>query len=169
MVEFLNHLLELPFWSKLADLHGLLAMLSLILFGASLVLYFMADKAEAAFKLLKKTVAMLFIDLLLLDIAGLLVYIPYRAPGGPRSILKGSEATDWLHSVVFEHKEFLAFAPMILVFAAFMVLMSLNGQTFKDKSNKDLKHAVIGALVISLIFVLVVAAEAVLVTKAAPI
>lgn len=161
-------LFNLPFWEKFADFHGLLSMLSLILFGAAIVLYFVVKKGNNFYTWLKNILLLLFINLLLLDIAGLTVYVPYRAEEGPRTFLKSSESTAWLHSVIFEHKEFLAFAPPLIILTVFLVTKTLRAN-FRDESNSKLSKSVIFGLIISLIFVLIVAAEAVLVTKAAPV
>src|SRR3990167_7878133 len=106
MIELITGLSKLTFWSKLADFHGTLAMISLILFGAGIVLYFFSD------------------------------------------------------NISFEHKEFLAFAPPILILIAF-IIVSQMGTKLGDSSNKYLRLSVITALILSLIFVLVVAGEAV--------
>lgn len=168
MAELIQGLSKLTFWSWLADFHGALAMLSLILFGAGIVLYFLSDKIEDALRWLKITLLALFADLVLLDIFGLTIYIPYRAEGGPRTILKGSEDLAWLHNIIFEHKEFLAFAPPILILAALVIVSQMGGK-FNESQNKYLRLSVITSLILSLIFVLVVAGEAVLVTKTAPV
>lgn len=168
MEELITNINVLPFWSKFADLHGFFAMLSLILFGASLVLFFLHNDAGNTTGILKRVLLALFINISILDTLGLLVYIPYRDEGGPRTLLKSSEATSWLHTIVFEHKEFLAFAPVVLLFAAYYVVAQL-GPSVNDKKNSYLKKSVLVALILSLLFVLTVAAEAVLVTKVAPI
>ena len=167
-MEVFVKLLEMTFWEKLANFHGSLAMLSLILFGAAIVLYFVVRKSGNFINFLKGVLLLLFVNLSLLDIFGLTIYMPYRAAGGPRSILKASESTAWLHNVVFEHKEFLAFAPPILILVAFLITVAL-ARNFNDEKFSRLRKGVIFSLVTSLIFVLIVAAEAVLVTKAAPV
>lgn len=168
MAELVTGLSKLTFWSWIADSHGTLAMFSLVLFGAGIVLYLLSDKIGLAMRWLKITLLLLFADLVLLDIFGLTIYIPYRAEGGPRTILKGSEDLSWLHNVIFEHKEFLAFAPPILVFIALMIVYQM-GDKFGDPRNHYLRLSVITALILSLVFVLIVAGEAVLVTKTVPI
>lgn len=168
MAELIDGLSKLTFWSKFANLHGTLAMLSLILFGAGIVLYFLSDKIDLAIRWLKVVLLALFVDLVLLDILGLTIYIPYRAEGGPRTILKASQGLAWLHNIIFEHKEFLAFAPPILILIA-LVIVSQMGTKFSDSKNMYLRLSVILSLILALIFVLVVAGEAVLVTKTVPI
>lgn len=167
-METVVNLLNLPFWSKFADIHGFLAMLSLVLFGAGIVLYFAVKKNIEFVSWLKAVLIVLFADLVLLDIFGLTVYIPYRTEGGPRSILKASEATAWLHGVVFEHKEFLAFAPPLIILVAFIITRML-GKNFNNENVAFLRRSVIFSLVVALIFVLLVAAEGVIVTKVAPV
>jgi len=168
-VEVFFHIAAIPFWSKLANFHGLLAMLSLILFGSAIVLFFLSDKFVLVIKWLKISLTALFVNLALLDIAGLVIYTEYRAPGGPRSILKSLTETSWLHDIVFEHKEFLAFAPPVLIFCAAFIVLSL-GNSFQDQVKfRWLRTTVITSIILSLIFVLVVAGEAVLVAKVAPL
>lgn len=167
-MEFFFNILAMPFWSKFTNFHGFLAMVSLFLFGISFILYFQIEKAAFAISWLKNSLLILFFDLLLLDIAGLSIYAPYRAKGGPRSLLLGSEDTAWLHQIIFEHKEFLAFAPPILIITAFLVIKAL-GNNIKDKENMYLKRAVFVLIISALLIVLTVAAEAVLVAKAAPL
>lgn len=168
-MELFIHLLQMPFWSKLANIHGLLAMAAIFLFGVCFVLYFLTDKIIIATLWLKNSLLILFVDLILLDIAGLSIYVPYRATGGPRSLLLSGEATAWIHKIVFEHKEFLAFAPPILIFAAFSIVKSLD----KDFGNKEkylwLRKSSLAAIILALIYVFIVAGEAVLVTKVVPL
>lgn len=168
MLELIEGLSKFGFWSWFANSHGTLAMFSLILFGANIALYFLSDKIELAIKWLKVTLIALFVDLVLLDIFGLTVYVPYRAAGGPKSILIASKDLAWLHNIIFEHKEFLAFAPPILILVA-LVIVSQMGNHLGDSRNKYLRLSIISALILSLFFVLVVAGEAILVTKTVPI
>ena len=169
LFEFFGQIGALSLVNKLADFHGLLAMISLILFGAAIVLFFVALKISSALRWLGAVLFALFFDLVLLDIAGLVIYISYRAPGGPRSILRASESTAWLHTTVFEHKEFLAFAPPILILCALYIVRTLKNASFTEQSLKWPRISIIVSIILSLIFVLVVAAEAVLVTKTAPL
>lgn len=160
---------NLGFWSLFADFHGSLAMLSLVLFGAALVLFFQTKGNRPAVSKLKLVLNLLFLDIALLDIAGLTVYIPYRTEGGPRSLLKSSPSTQWLHSIVFEHKEFLAFAPLVLTLTAFLIVHFLD-KSFSDNHKFPwFRKTVVASIVLSLVFVLTVAAQAVIVTKAAPL
>lgn len=169
LIEFLSKINAISFWSKLADFHGFLAMLSLILFGGAIILFFFSSKIKLAVIWLKVMLGALLVDLILLDIAGLVVYIKYRSPGGPRTILKASEDTAWLHNIVFEHKEFLAYAPPLLILSALYIVNKLTKISDQEEKIKWLKMSIIFSIIISLAFVLTVAAEAVLVTKTAPI
>jgi hypothetical protein len=155
-------------WEKFVNLHGLLAMLSLIWFGAGIVLYFVVKKSSEFIVWLQNVLLVLFLNLVLLDFAGLAVYIPYRAVGGPRTILKASESTAWLHAIVFEHKEFLAFAPPLLILVAYLVSRSL-GENLNHEKVLVLRRSVLFSLTAALVIVLLIAAEAVLVAKAAPL
>lgn len=168
-MEFFSNVLAIPFWSKLADLHGLLAMASLFLSGISFAFYFLSDKTATARFWLRNTLFVLFVNLVLLDIAGLSIYIPYRAAGGPKSLLLGSEETAWLHKIVFEHKEFLAFAPPILIFTAFFIVKALGSDFGNKEKYARLRQTVISSMILALVFILTVAGEAVLVVKVAPL
>lgn len=169
MFELVHKISALPFWNKFADLHGLLAMLSLILFGAAIILYFLTPKAAVAINWLKIVLSGLLLDLVLLDIAGLAVYVPYRGANGAKTLLISSKETAWLHNIVFEHKEFMAFAPPILILVAFMIVQKSGSHFGETQKLFWFRKSAITSILIALIFVLIIAAEAVLVTKAAPV
>ena len=143
-------------------------MFSLILFGAGIVLYFVVKKSSNFIVWLQSALLLLFINLVLLDTAGLMAYIPYRASDGPRTTLMASESTAWLHSIIFEHKEFLAFAPPLLILVAFLLAYFLR-KNFNDEKVPALRRSLLFSLISALVLVLLVAAEAVFVTKAAPL
>ncbi len=166
--EFFDHIFNLSFFEVWTDIHGGFAMLSMILFGGAITLSFSLNKFAKAYHWLKNTLYWLAGTVTALDVLGLFVYRPYRAavPDSPRSLLKASEETSWLHGIIFEHKEMLAFAPMLMLIAALMIVAH-EGRNIKN--NTVLKNVVRYLLIASLIMVLVVAAEAVLVTKAAPL
>jgi len=168
MNELIRGLLSFSFWDILADVHGALAMGLLILFGAALVLYFAMDKFVGAVQWLKYTLIALFIDLLAVDAFGLYIYGAYRAEGGPRTLLKSSPDTAWLHQIIFEHKEMLAYAPWLLILVALIIVAALH-MRLKEPEYRALKFIVLFAIVAALVFVLTVAGEAVLVTKVAPL
>jgi len=67
---------------------------------------------------------------------------------------------------VFEHKEFLALVPVVLILVATIIVFKQN-KSFKNSTG--LRKIVLFAVLTALFYVLVVAAEAVLVTKAAPL
>ena len=168
MAEFFAKVWELSYWDKFTDFHGALAMLPLVLFGAAFALYFSLGKLPQALRWLKWTLYALAIDLIALNAVGLYIYVPYRAPGGPRTILKSSPDTAWLHEVIFEHKEFLAYAPWLLAAGA-IVLLWVYGDRIREPGQRRMKQALFVSLAAALVIVLAVAAEAVLVTKAVPL
>ncbi len=64
-------------------------------------------------------------------IFGNLIYIAYRAPGGPRAFfLKNNPA---IHSVFFEFKEFIALFPLPLLAAATFVIWRYGDQLIENK------------------------------------
>jgi hypothetical protein len=129
---------------------------------------FCNQKNAGFFAWLKTTLFVLFLDLVLLDIVGLVVYAPYRASGGPRTFLKASASTAWLHTIIFEHKEFLAFGPPLIILSALLVTRIL-GPKFNNTNNSNLRRSIFFGIIASLVIVLVVAFEAVLVSKTAPL
>jgi len=167
--EFSDKLFGLSYWNWLADLHGGLSMASLILFGAAITLFFSLDKFEKAWLWLKNVAIALAVNIAILDFMGLFIYRPYRekvSGFSPRTLLKANPDTAWIHSMVFEHKEHLAFAPL-LVMIVVAIILTVQGKSIKNKQN--LKKVVLYGIIASLVLVLVVAAEAVLVTKTQPL
>jgi len=168
MTEFIDKLFSLGYWDVISDLHGFFSMLALIFFGAAIVLLLSLNKFDDAMKWLKTSVIGLFTTVALLESSGLFIYRAYRtkAVPSPRTFLKSSPDTKWLHSYVFEHKEHLAYAPLLIIITA-LVLLYTQGDTLKKKPK--IRRVLIMSLVAALVYLLVVAAEAVLVTKAAPL
>jgi len=166
--EFMDKVFSLSYFEVMTDIHGGLAMLAMILFGAVIVLLLALDKFTQATAWLKSSLIVLTADILLLNSFGLYVYRPYRAPvpDSPRSLLKASEENSWLHTIVFEHKEFLAFVPMVLMIVATVIVLKEGDRL---KKNPRMKKVLMFTIVLSLIYILVVATEAVLVTKVAPL
>ena len=168
MEELLGGVLSLSYWDILADTHGFLAMPLLVLFGAALILYFSLDKFVQSVRWLKYTLFALTVNLAIVDIMGIYIYGAYRATEGPRTLLKSSPATAWLHEIVFEHKEMLAYAPWLVILVALIIVAVLK-ERLKESEFRALKSVVLFCIVVSLVFVLAIAGEAVLVTKAAPL
>ena len=168
MDELLRGISSLSYWDVLADMHGLLAMLLVVLFGTTLVLYFALDKFAQATRWLKYALSALVANLVLLDVMGIYIYGAYRATDGPRTLLNSSPDTAWLHQIIFEHKEMLAYAPWLIVLVALSIVATL-GDRLKSQESRALRLIVLFSIVASLAFVLVIAGEAVLVTKAAPL
>ena len=166
--QLIQGIVSLSYWDKFTDFHGLLAITPLILFGIGLALYFSLDKFLQAAVWLKRTLYVLVINLILLDVVGLYIYAPYRAAEGPRTFLKSSPNTAWLHEILFEHKEFLAYAPWLLVLVALVIVATFR-ETIANPEHKKIKQLILFSLIASLVFVLIVAAEAVLITKVAPL
>lgn len=168
MEEFFDKIFTLTYWDIMSDIHGGLSMLSLILFGLVIAWLVSLDKFAKATTWLKYSMVALFTTVVLLDFMGLFIYRPYRtqAVPSPRTFLKSSEETSWLHTIIFEQKEHLAFAPLIILLAAMLVVLT-QGSALKSKPH--LRRMVWFAVIASLVMVLVVAAEAVLVTKVAPL
>ena len=168
MEELLGGVLSLSYWDILADTHGFLAMLLLVLFGAALILYFSLDKFVQSVRWLKYTLFALTVNLAIVDIMGIYIYGAYRATEGPRTLLKSSPNTAWLHEIVFEHKEMLAYAPWLVILVALIIVAVLK-ERLREREFRALKSVVLFCIVVSLVFVLAIAGEAVLVTKAAPL
>lgn len=167
--EFSDRMLELSYWDWLSDIHGGLSMSTLILFGAAITLYFSLDKFAKAWEWLRNVAIALAVNVALLDFMGLFIYRPYREKVSglsPRTLLKADPDTAWLHTIIFEHKEHLAFAPLLVMIVVAMVLTA-QGRSIKDK--KSLRKVILFGIIASLVMVLVVAAEAVLVTKVQPL
>src|SRR3989344_9446486 len=126
MDELLRGIFSLSYWDVLADIHGMLGMLLLILFGLAMGLYFSLDKFAQAAHWLKYTLLTLVANLVAVDIGGLYIYGAYRAEGGPRTLLKASADTSWFHTILFEHKEMLAYAPWLLILVALVIVAVLK-------------------------------------------
>jgi len=64
-MELFERLWELSFWEKFADFHGSLAMFSLVLYGAAIVLYFVVLENHELLVWFKNVLFVLFLDLLI--------------------------------------------------------------------------------------------------------
>lgn len=168
MSEFIEGIGTLTYWDIFTDIHGFLAMLVLILFGLALAFYVMLTTNPAAARWLKSTLYALFGGLAVLDFFGMYMYGAYRATTGPRTFLKSSPDTAWLHNIMFEHKEFLAFAPLVIIAAA-AIIVALLGERIAQREYTGLRRIVLFSIISSLAIVLAVAGEAVLITKVAPL
>jgi len=168
MPELIHGLATLSRWEMLTDVHGLLSVLSLPLLGAAIALAILLKKGAWAARPLKKVLLWLALDLALLDVLGLIVYAPYRAKDGPRSQLLASDQTAWLHTIVFEHKEFLAYAPWLMILGVALVVQALDYR-LNGHHYRTYRKTVTFGIITACVYVFIVAAEAVLVTKAAPL
>src|SRR3989344_8961890 len=126
MDELFRGIFSLSYWDVLTDMHGLLAMVLLILFGAALILFFSLSKFAQAARWLKYVLSALVLNLVAVDVMGLYIYGAYRAAEGPRTLLKSSPDTAWLHGIVFEHKEMLAYAPWLVILVALIIVAVLK-------------------------------------------
>lgn len=166
-MELVNAIQSVPIIGRVLSFHGLLGISSLGL----LVLALMGalDFERKAFSLfwLRLILVNLTLILFLATVWGSLAYIPYRAPGGPRSFIIESEKP-WMHEVVFEHKEFIAFLPWLLALTATVVTFLL-GNTLLEKDNQLLLLAVRYSLLLSVAITLVIIIEGALVTRFAPL
>lgn len=166
MDELLEGLGTLTLKEVYLNIHGALAMASLILFGALIALILLWKKNPNLTDKIKKLWAWQLATITSLYLMGLFVYIPYRGKGGAKYTLVANHETAWLHEIVFEHKEFLALAPLILAVVGLWITWKLG----RDKANAPtVRNIGLFCAIAGLVLLLLVAAEAVLVTKVAPV
>lgn len=151
----------------LGNLHGLWATLSLVFFGAGLALLAVLPQYPGALRWLKGSLIGLFALIVLTTLNGIWLYVPYRAAGGARGAILES-ARPWVHTVIFEHKEFVAYAPWLLVLVALGIVWAY-GATLGSRGNTRIRLTAFWTLALALVLVLLVSAEAVIVTKFAPV
>ena len=168
MSEFFDKIFSLNYWEVMSDLHGFMSMLALVFFGAAIMMLVTINKNPDAVKWLKRLMSWLIVTVAMLESSGMFIYRPYRTKDvpSPRTFLKSSEETKWLHSIIFEHKEHLAYGPLLLLIVG-TVLVFTQGEELKRRPK--LRKVLLFTLVTALVYLLIVAAEAVLVTKAAPL
>jgi hypothetical protein len=168
-MEFFQRILQLPLAELLSDLHGLLATLCLVLYGAIFVTIAVYRKYSLQ-NLHKPLVWLLGIQTLVLgavSTAGIVIYVAYRSPGGAREFLLKSADTGWLHNIVFEYKEYLgALVPWLLLMVSFFLVIRLGKEMYK---NRDALRLVLTNVIVSASFVLLTSCLAVLVAKMAPL
>jgi len=77
-----------------------------------------------------------------------LMYIAYRAPGGPRAFFM--KTAPLVHQVFFELKEFIALLPLLLTGTATFIIWRYGGQLVEDKvlPRDDVRHS-LGDLIIA--------------------
>jgi len=168
-MEFFNHIFSLPLAEWVADIHGLLATLALLVFGAIIAIALLL-KRNGEKNLHKPLTCLLGIQTLLVgavSAAGIVAYVAYRTPGGAREFLLNSTETNWLHSIVFEYKEYLCgITPWLLMIIAFFVAVSL-GQRLHQ--NKAALNFILAGTVVSTFFQIITTVLATLVGKIAPL
>lgn len=151
----------------IGNLHGLWATLSLAFFGAAIVLLVILPKYPDVLRWLRVVLWALLADVIILILNGLWLYIPYRAKGGARDAILAS-TRPWIHQVLFEHKEFVAYAPWLLIVAAIGIVLAY-GATLAKPEQSLMRRTALWSVVLAMILILVVSAEAVIVTKFAPV
>lgn len=151
----------------LGNLHGLWATLSLAFFGSAIVLLAILPKYPDVLRWLKGVLWALLADVVILTLNGLWLYIPYRAKGGARDAILES-ARPWVHRVLFEHKEFVAYAPWLLIVAAIGIVL-VYGRELAKPEQSLMRRTALWSVVLAMVLILVVSAEAVVVTKFAPV
>ncbi len=166
---FFINLLHLPLAEQISNLHGVLATLTPLVFGAIFVMVIVARKFQLG-GLYKPTLWLLGIQSFLLaaaSTAGVVAYVAYRTAGGAREFLLSASQTSWLHSIVFEYKEYLcAVAPWLLLVIAFFVVAKLGPEFYKNKTALQL---ILAFTILSAAFAMISATLAVLVSKMAPL
>jgi len=168
-MEFFLKLLQMPFAEQISNFHGLLAIVSLFLYGAIFTSILVASKFSLE-ALHKPLLYMLGIQTLIIAAAstvGMTIYIAYRSPGGAREFLLSSPATSWLHTIAFEYKEYLcSIVPWLLLLIAFFVILRLGPAVLK---NRPAVRLLLAFVTTSALFVLITATMAVLIAKIAPL
>jgi len=168
-MEFLLKLLQLPLAEQVANLHGLLAILSLLMYGSlfTVILLYKKFKLEDLHKPLLYLLGIQTLIITAISMAGIVAYIAYRAPGGAREFLLSSANTNWLHNIAFEYKEYLCgITPWLLLMVAFFVAARLGSTIYK---NRAVLRLLLACVAVSVLFVLLTATMAVLVAKIAPL
>lgn len=146
-----------------AIVHGFLGTVVLMSFSGALAE--LVGLSKAGIRRVKIGVTAMFAATVLTVITGIIIYIPYRAAGGPRSVILAGSAS-WAHSILFELKEYAGvFAAIILLMAA--VLVWRHGAQILADRRFRLSTAWI--LVMSMLVVLLTYGLGAYVTKIAPL
>lgn len=113
----------------------------------------------------RRILLILFLAVFLVTWLGLFVYVPYRSPGNARSVLL--ETRPELHKIVFEHKEFAAYAVWLLLLVALIGVWSLSNDEYHTtpRAHTLIRFCLIAAFAITLL----VSVEGLIVTTAAPV
>ncbi|MHB8085695.1 MAG: hypothetical protein ACYDHZ_07705 [Dehalococcoidia bacterium] len=168
-MEFFQNLLSLPLAEQVSNLHGLLATLCILGFGALFVIIPVYSKYGPE-NLQKPLVYILGIQTLFVgavSTAGIVAYVAYRTAGGAREFLLSSPQTTWLHSIAFEYKEYLCgIAPWLLLAVAFFIALRLGSALHK---NKAVLNLILIAAITSAVLVFITSTLAVLIAKIAPL
>jgi len=144
-------------------IHGLIAAIFLMGFTGAIV--DLLNGSKNAVGRLKLWITSMLGSVWFLWFSGTFIYIAYRAPGGPRELLKAG-ALPWLHEIIFELKEFSgAFVPLFMIVPAYLIWY------YKEEvlENRQLRNIVITLLIVAMLWTLGVFGAGALVTKYAPI
>lgn len=168
-MEFFNNLLNFPLAESVANLHGLLATLSLLVFGAifAIIGAFKKYQLETLFKPLACLLGVQSLLVGATSTMGIVAYVAYRTSGGAREFLLRSGQTDWLHKIVFEYKEYLCgITPWLLIMVAFFVVLTIGPSLYRQRS---MLRFILASTAVSAFFLMLTASLAVLVSKVAPL
>ena len=146
-----------------AIIHGFLGTVVLMSFSGAFAE--LVGLSKAAIRRVRIGVTAMFAATVLTVTTGIILYIPYRAAGGPRSeILAGP--IPWVHTILFELKEYAGvYAAIILLMA--VILVSRHGDQILAERRFRLSTAWI--LVLSMLVVLLTYGLGAYVTKIAPL
>jgi hypothetical protein len=169
-VEFFRNIFGFPLAEQIANLHGLFSTLALLAFGAIFAVIILIRKGYGQQNLHKPLAYLLGIQTLLIGLlstSGIVAYVAYRTNSGARSFLLNTPGTTWLHNIVFEYKEYLGgITPWLLIMIAFFLVLYLGPRLYQ---NKFAQRFILASNIVSVIFLIIVAALAVLVSKVAPL
>jgi hypothetical protein len=168
-MEFFQKLLSLPLAEQVSNLHGLLATLCILGFGALFVIIPVYSKygPENLHKPLLYILGIQSLFVGAVSTAGIVAYVAYRTAGGAREFILGSPQTSWLQSIAFEYKEYLCgIAPWLLLAVAFFIALRLGSALHK---NKAVLNLILIAAITSAVLVFITSTLAVLIAKIAPL
>ena len=170
-MEFFRRLFEYPLAEQISNFHGLVTFLSFLAFGAIAVLVVLIRRGVDGNHNLQRPLATILgiqsVLVFITSLTGIIAYVDYRTAGGARTFLLETEERSWLHEIVFEYKEYIgAITPWLLILIAFFLVAYLGRRVYESRAAQTY---VMAANIISLVFIMLTAALAVLVVKEAPL
>lgn len=117
------------------------------------------------FTFFKRILLALFLFVFLVTWFGLFVYVPYRAPGNAKADLLAAQPS--YHTILFEHKEYSAYAIWLLLAIVIVAAATVTVEEFQ--TSGALRLLVRGSLIIALALTLLVSVEGLLVTRMAAV